>query len=52
MLDMIGIAFSSVMMIVIIVQAVRLDREQPWFQKATRPRPVTRRLVQRPGDKS
>ncbi len=50
MLDMIGIAFSSVMMIVVIVQAVRLDRDQPWFQKAARPRPAIRRPFQRPGD--
>jgi hypothetical protein len=32
MLDLIGIMFSSVMMLIVIVQAVRLDRIQPWFQ--------------------
>jgi hypothetical protein len=32
MLDLAGILFSSVMMLMVIVQAVRLDRTQPWFQ--------------------
>jgi hypothetical protein len=32
MLDLAGIMFSSVMMLMIIVRAVRLDRIQPWFQ--------------------
>ncbi len=32
MLDLAGIMFSSVLMLIVIVQAVRLDRIQPWFQ--------------------
>jgi hypothetical protein len=36
MLDLAGIMFSSVMMLVIIVRAVRLDRIQPWFQTVKR----------------
>jgi DUF1365 family protein len=32
MLDLAGIMFSSVMMLMVIVQAVRLDGIQPWFQ--------------------
>jgi hypothetical protein len=32
MLDLTGIMFSSVMMWVVIVRAVRFDRVQPWFQ--------------------
>jgi hypothetical protein len=36
MLDLAGILFSSVMMLVVLVQAVRLDRTQPWFQRIKR----------------
>ncbi len=36
MLDLAGIIFSSVMMLVVIVRAVRLDRLQPWFQSVKR----------------
>lgn len=36
MLDLFGIMFSSVTMVIIIVQAVRLDRIQPWFQAVER----------------
>ena len=32
MLDLTGIMFSSVMMLMVIVRAVRLDHIQPWFQ--------------------
>jgi hypothetical protein len=32
MLDLTGILFSSIMMLLIIVRAVRLDSRQPWFQ--------------------
>jgi hypothetical protein len=32
MLDTAGILLSTVMMMVVIVQAVRLDRVQAWFQ--------------------
>jgi hypothetical protein len=36
MLDLTGILFSSVMMLMVIIRAVQLDREQPWFQKLKR----------------
>jgi hypothetical protein len=32
MLDTLGILFSTVMILVVIFNAVRLDRVQPWFQ--------------------
>jgi hypothetical protein len=32
MLDLTGIMFSSVMMLIVIIRALRLDRIQPWFQ--------------------
>jgi hypothetical protein len=36
MLDLTGIMFSSVMMLIVILRAVQLDRTQPWFQKVKR----------------
>lgn len=36
MLDLAGILFSSVMMLMIIIRAVRLDSIQPWFQAVKR----------------
>jgi hypothetical protein len=36
MLDLTGIMFSSIMMLMVIVQALRLDSSQPWFQKIKR----------------
>ncbi len=36
MLDLAGIVFSSVMMLIIIVRALQMDRVQPWFQKIKR----------------
>jgi hypothetical protein len=36
MLDLTGIMFSSVMMLMVIIRALQLDREQPWFQKLKR----------------
>ena len=32
MLDMAGILFSSMMLLIVILRSVRLDRSQPWFQ--------------------
>lgn len=32
MLDLTGILFSSVMMLMVIIRAVQLDAIQPWFQ--------------------
>jgi hypothetical protein len=46
MLDLTGIMFSSVMMVIVIVRAVQLDRTQPWFQRIKRkdePAPAARR---------
>ncbi len=40
MLDLTGIMFSSVMMLMVIVRAVRLYRVQPWFQ-ALKPKEPT-----------
>lgn len=36
MLDLAGITFSSLMMLIIITRAVQLDRSRPWFQKVKR----------------
>jgi len=36
MLDLFGIMFSSVIMLMVIIRAVQLDRVQPWFQKVKR----------------
>ncbi len=36
MLDLTGIMFSSVMMLIVIVRALQLDKTQPWFQKVKR----------------
>lgn len=52
MLDLTGIMFSSVMMLMVIVRAVRLDRLQPWFQTVERKeKPVDEktRAWRRPG---
>jgi hypothetical protein len=51
MLDLTGIMFSSVMMLIVIVRAVQLDRSQPWFQKIKRtdePAPTVKRPWYRP----
>ncbi len=45
MLDLTGIMFSSVMMLMVIVRALQLDSTQPWFQKVklkTPPRTAVR----------
>lgn len=36
MLDVAGIIFSSVMMLIVIVRAVRMDPLQPWFAPVKR----------------
>jgi hypothetical protein len=36
MLDLTGIMFSSIMMLMVIIRALQLDRTQPWFQKLKR----------------
>lgn len=33
MLDLVGIVFSSLMMLVVIVRAVQLDSTRPWFER-------------------
>jgi hypothetical protein len=50
MLDLTGIMFSSVMMLIVIVRALQLDSVQPWFQKVKRkddPVPASRRSWRR-----
>jgi hypothetical protein len=50
MLDLTGIMFSSVMMLIVIIRALQLDSVQPWFQKVKRkeaPIPVHQRSWQR-----
>ena len=36
MLDLTGIMFSSIMMLIVIVRALKLDSTQPWFQTVKR----------------
>jgi hypothetical protein len=58
-LDLVGIVFSSVMMVYIIFRAVQLDRTRPWFemsapeqppgQEAAPARPVHTRKPRVPG---
>lgn len=38
MLDLAGIMFSTIMMIIAVSNAVRLDRTRPWFER-TVPKP-------------
>jgi hypothetical protein len=50
MLDLTGIMFSSVMMLMVIIRALQLDRAQPWFQQVKRkgpPTPANKRAWQR-----
>ncbi|MBS0639190.1 MAG: hypothetical protein U1E70_15700 [Acetobacteraceae bacterium] len=50
MLDLLGIVFSSSIMMLIIFRAVQLDKTQPWFQSIRRrldPRPVEPQARQR-----
>jgi hypothetical protein len=49
MLDLTGIMFSSIMMLMVIIRALQLDRIQPWFQtlKALPPAPASKRPWQR-----
>lgn len=50
MLDLTGIMFSSVMMLMVIIRALQLDRAQPWFQQVKRkdaPTPADKRAWQR-----
>ena len=34
MLDLLGILFSSIMMVLVILRAIQLDSTQPWFRPA------------------
>lgn len=36
MIDLIGIVFSSTVMMFVIIRAVQFDRTQPWFQSIRR----------------
>lgn len=40
MLDLTGIMFSSIMMLIVVIKAVKLDRVMPWFEIPAR-RPNT-----------
>jgi hypothetical protein len=45
-LDLTGIMFSSIMMLIVIMRALQLDRLQPWFQRVKRkdtPAPANQR---------
>jgi hypothetical protein len=33
MLDLLGIVFSSGIMFLVVLRAIRMDRTQPWFRK-------------------
>lgn len=49
MLDITGILFSSIMMLIVIVRAVKLDKTQPWFQMVAVARPAEAKPATRPG---
>ena len=34
MLDLLGILFSTIMMVLVILRAIQLDSTQPWFRPA------------------
>jgi len=36
MLDLTGIMFSSIMMLVIVIRAIKADQIEPWFQTVKR----------------
>jgi hypothetical protein len=36
MLDLFGIMFSSIIMLLVILRAVQLDNSQPWFRPTTK----------------
>ena len=36
MLDLLGIVFSSVIMMLVIVRALQMDKTEPWFQTLKR----------------
>lgn len=37
MLDLVGIMFSSIMMLIVMLRAVQYDRIRPWFETAPPP---------------
>ena len=47
MLDLAGILFSSTMMLMVIIRAVRLDQRQPWFQSIKRNQETSGSISQR-----
>ncbi len=47
MLDLTGIMFSSIMMLIVIVRALQLDRTQPWFQTVKATQAATKPAWQR-----
>jgi hypothetical protein len=49
MLDLIGIAFSGVMILYVLYRAMMLDRSEPWFEAPPEPTPAPEALPTLPG---
>jgi hypothetical protein len=47
-LDLVGIVFSSVMMLFVIIRAVQLDRTRPWFETAAPDEPSAQEAAVKP----
>ena len=37
MLDQLAILFSTIMLVIVIVRAVKMDRAQPWYEPLQKP---------------
>jgi hypothetical protein len=48
-LDLIGIAFSGVMILFVVYRAMMLDRSQPWFEAPPEPAPAPEAAPTLPG---
>jgi hypothetical protein len=48
-LDLIGIAFSGVMILYVLYRAMMLDRTRPWFEAAPEPAATPEAAPTRPG---
>jgi hypothetical protein len=49
MLDLIGIAFSGVMILYVLYRAMMLDRSEPWFEPPPEPAPAPEASSALPG---
>jgi hypothetical protein len=47
-LDLVGIVFSSVMMVFVIFRAVQFDRTRPWFETAAPDQPPAQEAAAKP----